>query len=467
MEVLHPESSSKLYRNFFLPFFFPAGFFAALVAWAFVWPQSLLITIFVALNIAYFCLNPYKIYVFFRSFNPTKIVTVDKNELQTLAPAELPVYTILLPLKNEAVIVPQIVKNIISLDYPPEKLDIKFVCEVTDTSTITALEREGVGATDDVAHPLSVIGEIIRVPVEKLSTKPRSCNYAAQFARGTYLVIYDAEDKPDPDQLKKALLAFRKSPLDTVCAQARLNFYNTRFNTLTRLFSLEYSFWYDFFLPGNQEIDTAITLGGTSNHFVTAYLKKIGFWDPYNVTEDADLGLRIFRYHQHTTVFNSYTLEEANSQIGNWLRQRTRWQKGFLMTLLVNLRHPIVAIREIGIWRYWQSLFAVTSNFFLPFFNPILWIMFAATFLPFPTVFSFTVPTLLIRYIGFFNLIVGNVTYLGIHLIVVIKKKQLYLLPYIFLLPAYWLLLSLACYRAAWQFIRDPYRWEKTRHGLT
>lgn len=220
-------------------------------------------------------------------------------------------------------------------------------------------------------------------------------------------------------------------------------------------------------MPGNQEIDTAITLGGTSNHFVTSYLKKIGFWDPYNVTEDADLGLRIYRYRQHTTVFNSYTYEEANSQIGNWLHQRTRWQKGFLMTLLVNLRHPIQATKEIGLWRYIQSLFAVASNFFLPFFNPILWIMFALSFLPFETWLTFHPPTLLIRYIGLFNLIVGNATYIIIHTIVVIKKKQLYLLPYIFLLPAYWMLLSLACIRAALQFIHNPFSWEKTRHGLS
>lgn len=467
IEVVYPESSSKLFRNFFLPNVFPIGFFALFIIWAVYDMQSAFLAVFIALNIIYFFLNPYKIYVFFRSLNPTKLIEISAEEISALSDEELPIYTILLPVKNEAVIVDQLLKNILEIDYPREKLDIKFVCEVTDTSTIEALEKAGVGQSSVHANPLSVITELVKVPVAALSTKPRSCNYAAQFARGEYLVIYDAEDKPDRDQLKKAIMAFRKSPLDTVCAQAKLNFYNSTYNTLTRFFSLEYSFWYDFFLPGNQEMNSAITLGGTSNHFATAYLKKIGFWDPYNVTEDADLGLRIFRYHLHTTVFNSYTLEEANSELTNWLHQRTRWEKGFLMTLLVNIRHPIMAIREIGLWRYWQSLFSVASNFFLPFFNPVLWILFAATFIPFPTSLNIAVPTLLVRYIGFFNLIVGNATYLLVNTIVVIKKKQLYLLPYVLLLPGYWMLLSVACFRAAWQFVRAPYSWEKTRHGLT
>lgn len=467
MEVVHPESSSKLFRAILIPYVFPFGFFAVLIVWAIVDASAAFLTVFMFLNLTYFFLNPYKIYVFFRSFKPTKLINLSPEEVGHLTDEELPKYTVLLPVKNEAVIIPQLVKSILELDYPRDKLDIKFVCEVTDTSTIEALNAAGVGVSGTDATVVSVVTDIIKVPVAALSTKPRSCNYAAQFAIGDYIVIYDAEDKPDKDQLKKAFLAFKKSPLDTVCVQARLNFYNYSFNTLTRLFSLEYSFWYDFFLPGNQEMNSAITLGGTSNHFATPYLKKIGYWDPYNVTEDADLGLRIFRYRLHTTVFNSYTLEEANSQLGNWLRQRTRWQKGFLMTLLVNLRHPVKTTREIGLWRYAQSLFSVASNFFLPFFNPVLWVMFAASFLPFSTPFGIAVPTLLVRYIGFFNLIVGNLTYLFVNTIVVIKKKQLSLLPYVLLLPAYWMLLSIACLRAAWQFVYDPYRWEKTRHGLT
>lgn len=466
MEVVLPESSSKLYRNLFLPYIFPIGFLIVFALWA-AWDLSnALLSVFLVLNALYFLLNPYKIYVFFRSFNPTKLISIPPDDIERFREDEAPIYTILLPVKNEATIVSRLVKNILALDYPPEKLDIKLVCEVSDTTTLEALAKEGIGEATDAATALSAMVELIKVPVEKLSTKPRSCNYAVQFARGAYVVIYDAEDQPEPDQLKKSVLAFKRAPLNTICAQAKLNFYNRRYNTLTRLFSLEYSFWYDFFLPGNQEMNSAITLGGTSNHFVAPYLKKVGYWDPYNVTEDADLGLRIFRYRLTTVVFNSYTLEEANSQLGNWLRQRTRWEKGFLMTLLVNLRHPLRASAEIGWWRYLQSLFSVASNFFLPLFNPVLWIVFAASFLPLLPSLALSVPSLPLKAIGLFNLIVGNLTYLIVNAIVVIKKRQLDLVPFVLLLPAYWMLLSIACWRAVWQFVRDPYRWEKTRHGI-
>ncbi len=466
IEVLKQDYSSRHYRTLLVPYVFPLGFLAFYALGLWLWPFPLVLGTFITLNVIYFFLNPFKIYVFSRSFQPTHLIQVKEEEINSITDDELPIYTILVPLKNEAAMVPQLVKYLFALNYPREKLDIKFITEVNDTTTIAALHAHGIGQHENDATPEALMAEHVKVPIAELSTKPRSCNYALSFARGSFIVIYDAEDRPDPDQLKKAIAAFRRSALTTVCVQARLNFYNTKRNILTRLFSLEYGFWYDFYLPGSQEVGGAIPLGGTSNHFPTKYLKGIGGWDPYNVTEDADLGVRIYDYGLITALVNSYTLEEANSLLGNWIRQRTRWEKGFFITFLVHAAHPIKAIKSVGLKRYASGLFTVGSNFFLPLFNPLLWCMFAASFLPFSTFLSVPIPTLLFRYIGIFNLIIGNLSQMIVHAVVAVKRRQLYLLPYIPLLPIYWLFISVACYRALWQFVRSPYRWEKTRHAL-
>jgi hypothetical protein len=376
MISLFPEHSSKFFRNAIFPYIFPIGTSLAYLVSLIIMPYWVLLGTFILLNVSYFILNPYKLYIFFRSLNPTKVHTVTQEELKNLSDRELPLYTVMIPLKNEAVMVPNIVKNIFTLDYPPEKLDIKFICEVTDTETVEALRKEGVGQASKDASVEGVAADLVLVPINIVSTKPRSCNYAFSYARGMFAVIYDAEDRPDPDQLRKVVADFQSASLDTVCIQARLNFYNVQQNILTKFFSLEYSFWFDFFLPGSQEAGSAITLGGTSNHFISDALRKVGMWDPHNVTEDADLGLRLYRHEWQTGVVNSYTLEEANSQMINWLHQRTRWQKGFLLTFLVHAAHPGESIKKMGLFKFLKSLFAVSSNFFLPLLNPVLWVIF-------------------------------------------------------------------------------------------
>ena len=464
--ALYPEHSSKLFRNKIFPHVFPNGMTVVFIICLLLFPFPTLLFVFGGLNLIYFILNPYKVYIFFRSLNPTKLFSISDAEVKDLTDEELPVYTILIPLKQEVEVVPQIVKNIFALDYPPEKLDIKFVTEITDTATQAALHKAGIDISSAEGSIYGAVSELVLVPISSVSTKPRSCNFAAAFARGLFTVIYDAEDRPDPDQLKKSVIAFRKAKLDTVCMQAHLNFFNAERNILSRLFSLEYSFWFDFYLPGSQEVGSAITLGGTSNHFITDRLRQLGFWDPYNVTEDADLGLRLYRHRWQTAVINSYTLEEANSVFMNWLKQRTRWQKGFLVTFLVHAGHPREAVAKLGITKFLRSLFSVSSNFFLPLLNPLLWIMFAASFLPFDTLFKIEIPWRLMRYTGLFNLAMGNLMHMLVYGIVAYKKRQLKLLPLIPLMPIYWLGISLATWRALWQFMWDPYRWEKTKHGL-
>lgn len=429
-------------------------------------PIQLLVFISSSINVIYFLINPFKLFTFLKSFHDTLTIKISSHQISQLSDAELPVYTVLVPLRGEVAMAPRIVQNIAALDYPKEKLDVKFVVNIDDTETIEAIKKTGVAAAGEDAHDTDFWAHLVEAPASRYTTKPRVCNYALTFARGMLTVIYDAEDRPETKQLKKAYLGFMQSSLDTICLQGKLNFYNQHKNVLTRLFSLEYGFWFEYFLPGLQEIASPIPLGGTSNHFLTDTLKKLGSWDPYNVTEDADLGLRIARHHYKTKVLDSHTLEEANSEFWNWLKQRTRWQKGFLQTFLVHMKYPGLLLTQLGMKGFIFAMITFGANFFLPFVNPFLWIVFGLSLLElFLGIQLLYIPTW-IQLVSLFNLIFGNAMYLIIHAIAAIRMRRNDLLPFVFLMPVYWMLLSIATHRAFIQYCVNPYVWEKTKHGL-
>src|SRR6202051_2733714 len=259
-------------------------------------------------------------------------------EARALREEDLPVFTVLVPMFREGKMVPGLARALRALDYPLGKLDIKIVLEAGDRETIEAARTLG----------LEGVFEIILVPPSNPQTKPKACNFALRFARGEYLVIYDAEDRPEPDQLRKVVATYRRSPPNTVGLQCRLNYYNAKENWLTRMFTLDYALWFDQVLPGLERLNMPIPLGGTSNHFRTAVLRELHAWDPFNVTEDADLGIRIGQKGYRVGVVDSTTFEEASCHTSNWIRQRSRWIKGYMQTLLVHMRRPLQLIRHAG-----------------------------------------------------------------------------------------------------------------------
>ncbi len=232
----------------------------------------------------------------------------------------LPVYTIIAALYREASSVDGLLRTIERLDYPPEKLDVLIAVEADDGDTHSAI------AARKNRLPIT----IVPVPPIGPRTKPKALNAALPFARGTFTVIYDAEDRPEPNQLRRALQAFRAGGKDLACVQARLCIDNSADSWLAQLFTAEYAGQFDVFLPGLAALHLPLPLGGSSNHFYTATLREIGGWDPYNVTEDADLGMRLARFGHRTSVIDSTTYEEAPARFGPWLRQRTRWFKGWM-----------------------------------------------------------------------------------------------------------------------------------------
>jgi glycosyltransferase involved in cell wall biosynthesis len=265
-------------------------------------------------------------------------IDVTPEEVAALDERTLPEYTILVPLYREASVLSKLVHGIGELDYPKTKLDVRLLCEEDDDETVPAIREMN----------LPPHFKLVVVPDAPPKTKPKACNYGLLQAIGKYVVIYDAEDRPDPDQLKKVVIAFEKADPRVTCIQAKLNYFNQNQNILTRWFATEYSMWFDLLLPGLDAQGVAIPLGGTSNHFVKDRLVDLAAWDPFNVTEDADLGMRLARSGYRCQVLQSTTYEEAPRRFMSWLRQRTRWLKGYVQTWLVHLRSPRTLWRELG-----------------------------------------------------------------------------------------------------------------------
>jgi len=280
--------------------------------------------------------------------------------------------------------------------------------------------------------------------------------------------VYDAEDVPDPKQLKKAVLAFRKSDERIICVQAKLNFYNSHQNILTRVFTAEYSLWFDLILTGLQSLDAPIPLGGTSNHFKTYSLRHLKGWDAFNVTEDCDLGIRLTKQGFRTSMIDSVTLEEANCGFFAWFRQRSRWVKGYIQTYLVHMRRPHEFIRPSTKFHLLFFQLVVGGKIVSMWINPFLWSMTIAYFALRAQIGGFieSLYLLPIFYLGAFSLVFGNFVYFYNYMIGTAKKEQWDLIKYAFLTPFYWLMMSIGSWIALKQFAHRPHYWEKTRHGL-
>jgi cellulose synthase/poly-beta-1,6-N-acetylglucosamine synthase-like glycosyltransferase len=254
----------------------------------------------------------------------------------------LPVYSVLVPLYREQAVVGQLIASLERLNWPRSKLDIKLVCERDDFDTIGEIR----------ARALPSNYELVLVPTGGPRTKPKALNYALQFARGEIIAVFDAEDRPHPDQLLEAWQAFQRGGDQLACVQAPLIIGNFRQNLLTRMFAFEYATLFRGLLPWLASQGLVIPLGGTSNHFRRSCLDQVGGWDAYNVTEDADLGMRLARFGYGIDVITRGTVEDAPVDYSVWHKQRTRWIKGWMQTWLVHGRNPYATWRELGWWRF-------------------------------------------------------------------------------------------------------------------
>lgn len=374
--------------------------------------------------------------------------------------SDLPIYTIIVPLYKESGVLPLLAKALKALDYPRAKLDIKLVLEADDFETIKTAKALG----------LESYVEFIVVPRSEPRTKPKACNYALKFARGEYLVIFDAEDQPEPLQLKKAVAMFNKCDTRTACLQAPLTYFNASENWLTRQFTIEFNMWFDLLLPTVEKLGMPIPLGGTSTHFRMDALRDAGAWDPYNVTEDADLGIRLAQKGYRCAILDSTTYEEANCEMGNWLRQRSRWLKGYVQTWLVHMRQPVALYRRLGAVGFLGFQLLIGGSIVSALAHPLVWLFAAAGIaVNGSALFYFTSPDIPSALLAFNGLLLGGGYLVSVcaGIAAVQQRDSQHLVPHVFLMVFYWPLLSAGAYLAVWQFFTRPFHWEKTHHAIS
>lgn len=432
-----------------------AGVLVTVVA-LILWTVPTLIAITAVCTVGYIATMADRLLLLSRGLARDAIMTVSDDEALAVADADLPTYTVLVPAYNEPEVVADLIAAMDSLVYPTDKLQVLLLLEEDDTVTITAAEKAGMG--DSI--------EILKVPAADPRTKPKACNYGLHFATGAIVTIFDAEDRPDPLQLRRVAVAFSRLDDDVACVQAKLAFHNGSQNMLTAWFTADYALWFSFILPGLMRSRSPIPLGGTSNHIRASVFDEIGAWDPFNVTEDADLGVRIAASGMRTAVLDSTTLEEANPDPINWIRQRSRWYKGYLQTWLVHMRDPIALWRTIGTAGLLRFTALLAGTPIVACLNMVFWLITLVWLLGQPELVQQVFPWY-IYFPALISLVFGNFTVLYMNLVACRETGNADLWLSCLTVPLYWLLMSVAAIKGTYQLVKNPSYWEKTFHGLS
>ena len=379
-----------------------------------------------------------------------------QNPSTSLVPmtSKRPIVSIMVPLFNERQIATHLIKRLQALRYPVHLLDVLLVVEEEDHTTHQCLSRTR----------LPSWMRTVVVPRGTLKTKPRALNYALNLCRGSIIGVYDAEDAPDPNQIETVVKTFAMSAADVACLQGRLDYYTPKKNWLSRCFTLEYAAWFRIVLPGMRKLGLPVPLGGTTLFFRRAILEELGGWDAHNVTEDADLGIRLARRGYRTELLDSVTKEEPNCRAWPWVKQRSRWLKGYAMTYAVHMRHPVQLYRELGLKGFLgvQLLFGGTLAGFL--FAPLLW-SFGLILFGLPHPLEETFGGGLVFWLGILFL-ASEVVNVAVAAIAVRVAGHRGIAPWAISLQLYFPLGCLAAYKGLVEIFTKPFFWDKTEHGI-
>ncbi|MCL3883018.1 glycosyltransferase [Marivita sp. GX14005] len=369
--------------------------------------------------------------------------------------AEKPLVSLMVPMFKEAAIANELVRRLSRLSYPKALLDVVLVLEASDKATRQMIR----------AQTLPAWMRVIEVPDGALKTKPRALNYALRHTRGDIIGVLDAEDAPATDQIERVVEAFHISPKEVACVQGILDFYNTHSNWISRCFSVEYATWFRVVLAGAARLGFSIPLGGTTVYLRRAALEHVGGWDAHNVTEDADLGVRLARFGYRTILVPTVTREEANNRMIAWIKQRSRWLKGYMITYLVHMRRPFRLVREMGPWKFlgFQFFFLTTILQFT--LAPALWCFWLVLF-GFSTPFTEALPQGWLG--GLLALfLVSELVSLLVGFVGVARTQHEKLMQWVPMMMFYYPLGVFAVYKALSELVFKPFYWDKTQHGLS
>ncbi|MBV7410450.1 glycosyltransferase [Maritimibacter sp. DP1N21-5] len=377
---------------------------------------------------------------------------------------DAPVVSILVPLFRERRIAARLIKRLSLLAYPRELLDICLVVEADDRTTQDTL----------AATMLPPWMRVIEVPRGGIKTKPRALNYALDFARGSIIGIYDAEDAPEPDQIVKIVRRFRDASPWVVCLQGALDYYNARTNWLSRSFTVEYAAWFRVVLPGLERLGLVLPLGGTTLFFRRDALEALGRWDAHNVTEDADLGIRLARHGYRTEMVDTVTLEEANCRFWPWVKQRSRWIKGYAITWGVHMRNPLALLDQLGPRKFIGVQVLFLGSLAQALLAPVLWSFWVVAFGLAHPLHSVMAPWLFLALGGLF--VAAEILTMIVNIAGLVARERRargrdgrggrFLLPFVPLMHLYYPLATIAALKGVAEVFFKPFYWDKTQHGI-
>ena len=364
-----------------------------------------------------------------------------------------PTVSVMVALYREPEILGRLMRRLSALSYPHDRLEIVLVMEEDDHATRSAFET--------MERPAWM--RAVTVPPGAVKTKPRALNYALPLCRGDIVGIYDAEDAPDRDQIERVVAHFATAPRDVVCVQGMLDFYNSRESWITRVFTLEYATWFRLILPGLARLRLVVPLGGTTLFFRRHALEELGRWDAFNVTEDADLGLRLARHGFRTEVIFSTTREEATSRPSPWIRQRSRWLKGYAMTAIGHMRHPLRLHRDLGTLRSAAVAVLFLGTLLQYLLAPLLWSFWLTLFgLPHPVIDAVRPAAAHLLFTTFALCETANLVTAALAVATTRHRPLLWWLP---VMHMYFPLGTLAAWKGVVELFLRPYYWDKTSHG--
>ena len=438
---------------------------ATTVGFAFNWLLTARVLLMAA-TMFLVCLNVLKVVVHVASSKYVPPATVPVREDDP----DLPRYTLLLALYKESNMLKTLVQALDALQYPRHLLQILFLLEEDDAET--QAEVIGMELPDHY--------QVIVAPDLKPRGKPKALNLGLAATTGAFCVLYDAEDRPDHDQLLKAVAAFRAAPENVACVQARLFFWNMKSSLISRMYWSEYVVHYWFVLTGLAKLGLIPPLGGTSNHFRTEDLHQVAYpyselpegaegvggWDPWNVTEDAELAGALAMHGKRVMLIDSVTKEEATAHFRIADKQRRRWIKGYAQTGLCYTRSPIRMARAMGPIKWFCYNLLVLGTPVSLVINPIFWgltITFAITRAAF--IQSLFPPYLF--YPGVVLFLAGNLLVMIQMMLACLHRDGRGNAKYMLLVPLSWLFTSWSAYRALPELAVPKWRssWNKTPHG--
>ena len=425
-----------------------------------LWTQATMRVVVAIATFVYLIAVSHRLWLVRVSLKRGSGISVSDEDALAVPDDELPSYCLLIPAYKEPEVIGQLISHLEALDYPRDRVVVKLLLEEDDTETLAAARAY------DAIKPTDLAIDVLILPPGIPQTKPRALNFGLQCSDTDLVTIFDVEDRPEPLQLRRAAVAFQRLGPSYACLQARLEFEDTGVNLLSKWFVVEYLTWFRLFLGGITFSNGVVPLGGTSNHFRREALDAVGAWDPYNVTEDADLGVRLQRNGYDVGLLDSVTLEEVNSDLVHWVKQRSRWQKGYLQTSVVHLHQPTKAFKELGWSRWCQLMMFMAGTPIMAVANFFFWGMFATWLVTRAQIIEQLFPSV-IYYLALGSLVIGNLSMVYVSVITLLQSRRHdHLLWSTLLTPLYWVLISVAAVRAVVQLFIDPFHWEKTQHGI-